>query len=410
MKLRTVRDIKNLRGTRVLVRIDANVPIKDGVVEDPSRLWAVLPTIQYLSGRGAIVILIAHLGRPEGHVQNEYSLAPVARRLSQISGHVVSFIPDLGGEVTRSALSAAVPGQVFMLENLRFDRGEESNGGSFAKRLASLATVFVNDGFGVSHRAHASVVAVTRYLPSYAGLLMERELLVLTHVRTAPQSPSVALLGGAKISTKIGLIKTFSKRYDTVLVGGGLVNALMTARGFKIGDSFVERGTANVAHELLKLRNLIMPSDVLIGNPKHPGSRVRVVPVETDAPFTVCRAPEAIVDIGPRTILRYATFIKGARTIVWNGPMGIFEVPKFSHGTMALARSIAARSKGRALGVVGGGETIEAVMRSGMARYLDHISTGGGAMLEFLEGRSLPGVKPLYAKNVTPKKTKRKKS
>ncbi len=398
MRLRTIRDIRNLRDKRVLLRIDANVPVRDGKVADDFRLRAVLPTLQYLTGRGAIVIILAHLGRPKGSKDKKLTLAPVAKRLAQITGRLVTFVPDIGGPRTMRALAAAVPGQIIMLENLRYDRGEESNGGSFAKKLAGLGDVFVNDAFGVSHRAHASVAAITRYLPAYAGQLMERELAVLGHVRAKPAAPSVAMLGGAKISTKIGLIKTMAKTYTSVLLGGGLVNPLLAARKFGIGASLNEPGAAPAAGTLLKMKNLVLPVDVLVGNAAKPAAPVRVVPIATLRPFVICRAPESIVDIGPRTVLQWSAIIKKAKTVVWNGPLGIFETPRFSHATVALARLVASRSKGRALGVVGGGETVEAMYRTGMAQWVDHISTGGGAMLEYLEGKTLPGVKPLYGK------------
>jgi phosphoglycerate kinase len=397
MTLRTIRNIKNLRDKRVLLRIDANVPVEDGQVVDDFRLWAVRPTIEYLTGRGAVVIILAHLGRPHGR-DAKLTLKPIANRLAKILGRVVTFLPELGGPLVVSALAAAVPGQVFMLENLRFDKGEESNGGSFAKKLAALGDVYVNDGFAVSHRAHASVAAITRYLPSYAGLLMERELKVLDHVRTKPQSPSVALLGGAKIGTKIGLIKQLAKIYDHVLVGGGLIDPILVARGFAIGGSLLDKVPSATLAPVLKLKNLILPVDVLVGDPAHPAAPVHAVPIAMDMPIVICRKPECIVDIGPRTMLAWASVIKHAKTIVWNGPVGIFEIPRFAHGTLALAQVVASRSKGRALGVVGGGETVEALDKTGMAGWVDHVSTGGGAMLEFLEGKVLPGVKPLYGK------------
>lgn len=393
-----MRDIKNLRDKRVLLRVDANVPVDNGKVGDDFRLRAALPTIEYLTGRGAIVIILAHLGRPKGRSDKSLSLAPIAKRLARVLGKLVSFVPDVGGPLTKRALAAAVPGQIIMLENLRFDRGEESNSGSFAKKLSSLGDVYVNDAFGVSHRAHASVAAITRYLPAYAGLLMERELDVLGHIRTKPASPSVAMLGGAKISTKIKLIKEIAKRYDKVLLGGGLVNPVLAARKFGIGASLLEAGSAHMAAPLLKMKNLVLPVDVLVGNPNKPSAPVRVVPIASDRPFVICKKPECIVDIGPRSILSWADILKKAKTIVWNGPLGIFEIQRFSHGTIALARYVAARSKGQTLGVIGGGETVEAMDRTGMANWVDHISTGGGAMLEFLEGLTLPGVKPLYAK------------
>jgi len=395
--LRTIRNIKGLRDKRVLLRIDANVPVHDGKVLDDFRLWSVRPTIEYLTGRGAVVVILAHLGRPSGRTP-KLTLKPIAKRLSQILGRVVTFVPELGGPLAERALASAVPGQVFMLENLRFDRGEESNGGSFAKKLAALGAVYVNDGFAVSHRAHASVAAITRFLPSYAGLLMERELKILDHARTKPKSPSVAMIGGAKIGTKIGLIKKLAATYDKVLVGGGLIDPILVARKFEIGGSLLDKVPAATIAPILKLKNLILPVDVLVGNPAHPAAPIHAVPIATDVPFVICKKPECIVDIGPRTMLAWAALIKRAKTIVWNGPVGIFEVPRFSHGTMALAQLVASRSKGRTLGIVGGGETVEAMYKTGMAKWVDHISTGGGAMLEYLEGKVLPGVKPLYGK------------
>jgi phosphoglycerate kinase len=387
----------------VLVRIDANVPVKDGVIGNDFRLRAVVPTVEFLSGRGAIVILLSHLGRPKGRAVASLSLAPVAKRLSQITGKMITFVADLGRAPTELALAAAVPGQVFMLENLRFDRGEESNSGSLAKRLAGLGEAYVNDAFGVSHRAHASVAAITRYLPSYAGFLMERELRILGHVRDNPAPFSVALVGGAKIGNKLKLIRTLAKKYDRVLLGGGLANAAFAARGFGLGSSLLEPDAAKTAAPLLKMKNLVWPCDVLVGNAKKPSLPARVVPVAGAKPFVICRSRDAVVDIGPRTILDFAKYLKRARTIVWNGPMGIAEIPRFAHGTVALARIVAARSQGRALGVVGGGETVEALEKTGMSQWVDHISTGGGAMLEFLEGLVLPGVKPLYGRNKTKK-------
>jgi phosphoglycerate kinase len=395
--LRTIRNIRGLRDKRVLLRIDANVPVADDKVLDDFRLWSVRPTIEYLTGRGAVVVILAHLGRPHGRAP-KLTLRPVAKRLSQILGRVVTFVPASSGSLAERALASAVPGQVFILENLRFDRGEESNSGSFAKKLAALGAVYVNDGFAVSHRAHASVSAITRFLPSYAGLLLERELKVLDHVRTRPAHPSVAMIGGAKIGTKIGLIKKLAKIYDKVLVGGGLVNPILVAKKFAVGASLFEKVSPATLAPILKLKNLVLPVDVLIGDPAKPASAIRVIPIAMDTPFVICREPNAIVDIGPRTILAWSMVIKRARTIVWNGPVGIFEVPRFSHGTMALAQLVASRAKGRALGVIGGGETVEAMYKTGIANYVDHISTGGGAMLEYLEGKTLPGIKPLYGK------------
>jgi phosphoglycerate kinase len=397
MKLRTIREIRGLRDKRVLLRIDANVPMREGKVAEDFRLRAVLPTIEYLAGRGAIVVIIAHLGRPKGR-DLKLSLVPVAKRLAQISGQLVTFVPEMAGPKAEAALKSAVPGQVFMLENLRFDRGEESNGGSFAKKLSRLGEAYVNDAFAVSHRAHASVSAISRFLPSYAGLLMERELAVLGHVASRPAAPSVALIGGAKISTKISLMKKLASRYSSVLLGGGLMNPLLAERGFGIGASLTETGISREVGKLLKLKNLFLPVDVLVGNIGKADTLLRVVPIATDEPFVICRRGESIVDIGPRTVLAWSVKIKKAKTIVWNGPLGIIENPRFSHGTVALGRLIASRSKGRALGVVGGGETVEALERTGMMNWVDHVSTGGGAMLELLEGKTLPGVKPLYGR------------
>ncbi len=398
MKLRLIRDLRDLRNKRVVLRIDANVPIKDGKVVEDFRLKKALPTIEFLTGRGAVVVIIAHLGRPRGKNDRAFTMAPIAKRLSQLYGHVVTFVPDTVGTMARRAVASAVPGQVFLLENLRFNRGEESNSGSFAKKLAALGDIYVNDGFGVSHRAHASVSAITRFLPSYAGFLMEREIFFLDYARRNPARPSVAMLGGSKLTTKIKLIKELAKKYDLVLLGGGLVNAILTAKGFAIGASTVDKDSVREAKTVLKIKNVDLPVDVVVGQPDKKKTRVHVVPIATDEPFAICRKPEVIADVGPRTILAWSGILKRAKTIVWNGPLGVFEDARFAHATVALARVVASRSKGKAMGLVGGGETVEALNQTHMANFVDHVSTGGGAMLEYLEGRVLPGVKPLYGK------------
>ncbi|MFA5128772.1 MAG: phosphoglycerate kinase [Patescibacteria group bacterium] len=396
MRLKTIDQIKSLKGKRVLVRVDFNVPLKKSgtkiVVADDTRIRAALPTIKYLLGQGAKVILMSHLGDPGGKVKNNLSLKPIGVVLGKfllMKGRVPT---DWVGKKGLKKIDAMKTGEVMMLENLRFHPGEEKNDKKFAAGLASLADLYVNDAFAAAHRAHASIVGVPKFLPSYAGLLMKKEISVLSSLVGKPSKPFVALIGGAKISTKISVIENLLKKVNSLLLGGALVNNFFAAKGYGIGASVYEAKELKTAKKLLKNKKIILPVDFVVGDFK--GKKARVAGVLKNK-TVLCKKPYALLDIGPETIKKYSEIIRKAQTIVWNGPMGYFEISKYSHGSVALGRLIAARSKGKVFGVVGGGETIEAIEKTGMSEYIDHVSTGGGAMLEFLEGKILPGVKPL---------------
>ena len=400
MRLRTLNDKHDWRGLRVLVRADLNVPLASrgragmGVAADgEARLAAAAPTVEHLASRGARVIVLSHLGRPAGW-DELLSLKPVARRFAFLLGRKAMFIDaSLEDEAAvERSLAKLKDGEVAVLENIRFYRGEEKNNPFFARRLASLADVFVNDAFATAHRVHASTVGVAGLLPSYAGLLMAKELAELSRILHKPKRPLVALVGGKKIETKLPMLENLLRLADKVLVGGAMANNFFRAQKFPVGRSVISPADVALAKKLLKKRALVIPIDVLVANEIGIDARVRVT-----TPDQV-RPGEYIVDIGPETVRRYARILKEAATIVWNGPVGLFENPRFRHGTVALGRVIAARSTGRAYGAVGGGETIAALALTGMAEHVDHVSTGGGAMLEFLSGKVLPGVKSLLKK------------
>jgi phosphoglycerate kinase len=299
---------------------------------------------------------------------------------------------DWEGRKGLKKIDAMKTGEVMMLENLRFHPGEEKNDKKFAAGLASLADIYVNDAFAAAHRAHASIVGVPKFLPSYTGLLMKKEINVLSSLLGKPSKPFIGLIGGAKISTKISVIENLLKKVNSLLLGGALVNNFFKAAGYDIGASVYEPKELKTAKKFLKNKKIVLPIDFVVGDFKGKKAWVISVPKKKTA---LCKKPYALLDIGPETIKKYSEIIRKAQTIAWNGPMGYFEIPKYSHGTLALGQLIAARSKGKVFGVVGGGETIEAVKKTGMSEYIDHISTGGGAMLEFLEGKVLPGIKPL---------------
>jgi len=384
-----------LRGKRVIVRVDFNVPLHHGRIdkEGDQRLRAVLPTLKYLIAKGAVVILISHLGRPEKW-DKKLSLNPVAHHLEKLIKKSVHF---LGDKIGSSGLAKKVrmfkPGEMIMLENLRFYKGEEADDRGFAKKLAALGQIYVNDAFAVSHRAHASVSAITKFLPSYAGPLLEAEIENLGRLLARPKRPFVVLLGGVKISTKIGVIKNLLKIADKVLIGGALANNFLKARDAELGASFYEKDYIGEARNLLTNPKIMLPVDFLTSE-----SVKKPVNIRREHFPVALHRKETIVDMGPHTIGEFAEVLKQAKTIVWNGPLGITEVPEFSHGSLALARIIAARSSGRVYGVVGGGDTIPVLERTGHAGFVDWVSTGGGAMLEFLEGKILPGVAPLIIK------------
>lgn len=384
---KTVRDV-DVRGRRVLVRVDFNVPLDQGRVADDTRIRAALPTIRYLMERGARVILISHLGRPKGKVDDRYRLEPVARRLEELLGREVLKTDDCVGPEVEAAVARLRDGDLLLLENVRFHPEEEKNDEGFARKLASLADIYVNDAFGAAHRAHASTVGVAEFLPAVAGFLMEKELAMLGRLLADPEPSFVAILGGAKISDKIGVIENLLGRVQTLLVGGGMANTFLRARGLMLGKSLVEVDKVDLARELLARAQergveLLLPEDAVVAPAEAPGTDRREVPV--------AEVPEEwmILDIGPATVERFAAAIRTARTVFWNGPMGVFEMAGFERGTEAVARAVA---ESGALSVVGGGDTVAAVERAGVADRITHLSTGGGASLEFLEGRELPGV------------------
>jgi phosphoglycerate kinase len=399
MKLRTIKEIKNLKGKKVLVRVDFNVPLrKNGgkiVVADDTRIRTAAPTIKYLLERGAKVILMSHLGDPGGKRVAALSLKPMRTILSRPLGQNAAFLDDCVGAKVMIKIAQMKEGDIVLLENLRFHPSEENNDPKFADELSKIADVYVNDAFAAVHRAHASIVGVPKFLPSYAGLLMEKEVNVLSGLLAKPKKPFVALIGGVKISTKIAVIKNLLKKAQWLLLGGALVNNFFKAAGYEIGASIFEPKELKTAKKFLKNKKIVLPADFVVGDFKGKKAWVVNVPKKRGV---LCKKPYAMLDIGSETIKKYAEIVRKAETIVWNGPMGYFEVPKYSHGTVALGQLIAARSKGRVFGVVGGGETIAAVEKTRMAEYIDHISTGGGAMLEFLEGKTLPGIKPLFKK------------
>lgn len=387
MELRTMRDV-DVQGKRVLVRVDFNVPIEDGKVLDDWRLRATLPTIRYLTERGAKVILLSHLGRPKGKRDERFSLRPVAQRLSELLGQTVQFADDCVGEVAEQGVAQLRAGEVLLLENLRFHPGEEANDDAFAQSLAQLGDVFVNDAFGAAHRAHASVHAITKFLPSYAGLLMEREVAHLSRLLEAPEKPFVAVLGGAKVSDKIGVIRNLLTKVDALLIGGAMAFTFLKAQGYETGKSLVEEDKLDLANTLLseaqaKGVELVLPVDVVVAERDAEDVATQVVPI------TAIPADKAGYDIGPETANLFAERIRSAKTVFWNGPMGRFERAPFKGGTKAVAEALA-QCKGTT--IVGGGETAAAAFEFGVADKVTHVSTGGGAALELLEGRELPGI------------------
>jgi phosphoglycerate kinase len=397
MKIRTLNKVRNWCGKRVLLRVDFNIPVgKNGAIgpQEDLRIRAALPTIVKLVDAGAQVIIVSHLGRPEKR-EAKFSLAPIAAHLTGLLKQDVLFIADdvLKKPAAVAAHLADLPaGGIAVLENIRFYSGEEKNDPKLARSLAALADVYVNDAFGTAHRAHASTAGVTRHLPSYAGLLMEAELANLSRLLEKPKRPFVVVLGGAKISTKLPTIKKLLTVADTVLLGGGLANNFFKAAKLEVGKSLVDPKEVKLAAALAKNKKIVLPSDVLAATSLTAKAKARYC--RADA----VRPGEYIVDVGPETMRSWTKLIKGARTIVWNGPLGLFENPRFAHGSIILGRVVAARAKGAAFGIIGGGETIQCAERTGMIEFIDHVSTGGGAMLEFLSGKPLPGVKPLLEK------------
>ncbi len=387
---KTVRDY-DFSGKKVLVRVDFNVPIKEGKVTDDTRIRAALPTIEYLLEQDAAVILFSHLGRPKGGPDPKYSMKPVADYLANMVSVPVKFAEEAVGPKAKEAAATLMPGEILVLENTRFYPGEEKNDLDLARQFAELADVYVMDAFGSAHRAHSSTEGVTRYLPALAGFLMEKEIQYLGQAISDPARPFVAILGGAKISDKIGVIRNLLTKADAILIGGGMANTFFKAQGYPVGDSLVENDVLDLASELLneggsKIR---LPIDMVIAPNTEEGAEVKVVAVGP--------VPDGwrILDIGPETVESFGKVVKGAKTVVWNGPMGLFEVARFAEGTYGVARALA---ESGATTIVGGGDSAAAIQQSGLADKITHISTGGGASLEMLEGITLPGVAALQDK------------
>ncbi len=394
MRLRTLDDLGDVTGKRVFVRVDFNVPLEGGKVADDLRIRATLPTLTELLDRGSALVLASHLGRPKGEVVEELRLAPAGDRLSELLGRDVMALDVVAGEQAEAVCGHIEPGEVVLLENLRFDPGEEANAPAFAERLASLADLYVDDAFGAAHRPHASVGALAERLPAVAGRLLQREVEVLSRLLEGPERPYVAILGGAKVSDKLGTIAALAERVDALLIGGAMAFTLIAAAGGAVGDSPVEPDRfedVRAARKLAEERGVLiqLPEDVVAAPEASADARRQTVPA-ADIP----RGLKGL-DIGPRTVEEFARTIAGARTILWNGPMGVFELEPFSAGTRGVATAVAGS---KAFTVVGGGDSLLAVRRLGLEDAFDHLSTGGGASLEFLEGKDLPGIKVLEAR------------
>jgi phosphoglycerate kinase len=390
VKLRSVRDL-DAAGQRVFVRVDFNVPLQHGVVADDTKIRAALPTIQRLIDQGARVILASHLGRPDGVVVERLRMASVLGSLTHLLGRTVAVTDDCVGPHVTEAIERLEPGDVLLLENLRFHPGEEADDPAFAAALAANADVFVNDAFGTAHRAHASTVGIARHLPAYAGLLLEREVEVLSELLEAPMRPFVTIVGGAKVSDKLGVIEHLVPKIDTLIVGGGLADTFLLAEGYAVGRSLAEPGKAADAGRVLAAAAargvpVIVPIDVVAADGVREGATHRVVAVDE------VERDESIVDIGPGSIRMIIGVLQSARTILWNGPLGVTEIDAFAHGTTAIAEELARCARRGTTVIVGGGDSIAAITRLGLEDRFTHLSTGGGASLEFLEGRDLPGV------------------
>ena len=390
MNKKTVRDI-NLKGKRVLMRVDFNVPMDKGVVTDDKRIKAALPTIKYVLDQGASLILMSHLGRPKGGPDPEFSLKPAAEVLAGTLGKPVQMAPDCVGPEVEKLAKALKPGDVLMLENTRFHPGEEKNDLELAKKMAALGDVYVNDAFGSAHRAHSSTEGVARFLPAVSGLLMEQELEYLGRATLNPERPYIAILGGAKISDKIAVVENLLAQCDKLIIGGGMANTFLAAKGYKMQDSLVETGSIDTAKAIMANagKKLVLPVDFVVGDKFSAEANSQVV--DADKIPAGWRA----LDIGPKSLDLFSKALKGAKLVVWNGPVGVFELPKFAEGTFAIAKLLAASG---ATTVIGGGDSASAVKKAGVAKQMTHVSTGGGASLEFLEGKVLPGVAALLDK------------
>ncbi|HEY7568879.1 MAG TPA: phosphoglycerate kinase [Gemmatimonadaceae bacterium] len=397
MNKQTIRDLQpeQIRGKRALVRVDFNVPLEDGKVADDTRIRAALLTLEELAADGARVVLLSHLGRPKGGPDPKYSLAPVAERLAYLLPRPVKFHPESTGAAAVAATKALGDGEILLLENTRFHPGEEKNDPELSRAFAELGDFYVNDAFGSAHRAHSSTAGVTDYLkPAVAGLLMERELEYLGRALSDPRRPFIAILGGAKISGKIDVIEALLPKVDGLLIGGAMACTFYKAMGLETGKSLVEPDRVDLARELLdraRMR-LTLPHDCVVASSLEQPNAAHVVKRDAIPP------DEAMYDIGPDTMASYARAIQTAKTVVWNGPMGVFETPPFDHGTRAVAEAMAKATSDDCITIVGGGDSAAAVEQAGLADKMSHVSTGGGASLEFLEGKTLPGVEVLADK------------
>jgi phosphoglycerate kinase len=396
-----------IQNKTVLLRVDLNEPLEKGRLADDFRLRAIVPTIKFLQDQHCALILASHLGRPEGKWDKHLSLRLAAERLSDLlqlkfvetdhalpkyrANHLIFYTGDINEPSKRLQLKELTRNNIVLLENLRFYKGEEDNSAFFAKQLADLAEIYVNEAFAVSHHKAASIGAITQYLPSYAGLLLQKEILNLDYILKQPKKPFIVMMGGIKISDKEKTLSNLAKRADKILLGGGLANILLEAEGIDIGQSVVEGESRQLAKQLLRnfKDKLVLPKDAVVANKAMAMNSIRAIPIYD------IRKNEVMLDIGPKTILEYARILKTAKTLVWNGPLGHFEVKPFDTGTMALARIVGGVSTGRAFSVVGGGETVEAMRKAHQHTYIDHLSTGGGAMLEYLAGNKLPGLEAL---------------
>lgn len=391
---KTIKDI-DIKGKRVLVRVDFNVPLdENGNITDDTRIVAALPTIEYILNQNASVILMSHLGRPKGEVKENLRLNPVAKRLEELLKKPVKKLNDCIGKEAEEAAKNIKPGDVILLENLRFHKEEEKNDEEFAKKLASLGDVYVNDAFGAAHRAHASVAAITKFLPSVAGFLLAKEIYYLGNLLKNPERPFIVILGGAKISTKIGVINNLLDKVDKMLIGGGMTFTFLKSKGLNIGTSIVETEKEVEAFEILRKaqneeKEIVLPDDVVVADEIKEDAKTKIV--------DIYQIPDNMggVDIGPKTIKKFKKIINEAKTIFWNGPMGVFEIDKFAEGTKEIAKAVA---NSNAVTVVGGGDSISALKKFNLLDKITHVSTGGGASLEFVEGKPLPGIVSLQDK------------
>ncbi|PWK13085.1 phosphoglycerate kinase [Tumebacillus permanentifrigoris] len=395
MNKQTVKDI-DVRGQRVLVRCDFNVPLDGETITDDTRIVAALPTIRFLIDNGARVILASHFGRPKGEVNAKYSLDPVAKRLSELLGKPVEKAADSIGPAVQERVSLLADGDVLLLENVRFHKGEEKNDPELAKAFASLADVFVNDAFGTAHRAHASTAGIADYLPAVAGFLMEKEIDIMGRALEDPNRPFTAIIGGAKVSDKITVLENLLAKVDQLIIGGGMANTFLKAMGYNLGNSLVEEDKLPLAKELLDRAEkegvmIFLPEDLVAASAFKADAETKVVDAETEG------VPEGwmALDIGPKSMKTFGLVIARSNTVIWNGPMGVFEMEAFAKGTNSVAESVA---KCQGTTIVGGGDSVAAVEKAGLAEKMTHVSTGGGASLEFLEGKALPGVVALKDK------------